>query len=161
VVLGDEARADLEVRGVSLSVEDRLDIADVLVRYATGIDRRDWPLFRTCFSADCDADYGDIGHWRSVDEITDFMVMAHESAGHTQHSITNQAITATTTGATARSYVDSAVMSADGTSGIQAVGFYDDELVRGTGGWQIAKRHFTLVVMQALTNINPPRSLEP
>ena len=41
--------------------EVRADVADVLVRYATGIDRRDWELFRTCFTEDCDADYGDIG----------------------------------------------------------------------------------------------------
>jgi len=29
--------------------DQRQDISDVLVRYATGIDRRDWPLFRTLF----------------------------------------------------------------------------------------------------------------
>ena len=34
----------------------RQDVADVLVRYATGIDRRDWALFRACFTEDCDVD---------------------------------------------------------------------------------------------------------
>ena len=33
--------------------EDRQDISELLVRYATGIDRRDWPLFRTVFTDDC------------------------------------------------------------------------------------------------------------
>ena len=33
-------------------------ITDVLVRYATGIDTRNWPLFRTCFTDDVQADYG-------------------------------------------------------------------------------------------------------
>lgn len=41
----------------------RQDVAEVLVRYATGVDRRDWELFRSCFTDDCEADYGDIGHW--------------------------------------------------------------------------------------------------
>ena len=41
--------------------EDRQDIADVLLRYATGIDRRNWPLFRTAFTEDCELDYGEIG----------------------------------------------------------------------------------------------------
>ena len=50
------------------------DIAEVLVRYATGIDRRDWDLFRSCFTADCVAEYEDIGTWESADAITDFMV---------------------------------------------------------------------------------------
>jgi len=33
-------------------------ITDVLVRYATGIDTKDWTLFRTCFTNDVSADYG-------------------------------------------------------------------------------------------------------
>jgi SnoaL-like domain len=53
-----------------LDVRARLDIADVLVRYASGIDRRDWALFRSCFTDDCMADYGDIGVWHGADEIT-------------------------------------------------------------------------------------------
>jgi 3-phenylpropionate/cinnamic acid dioxygenase small subunit len=32
--------------------DDRQQISDLLVRYATGIDRRDWPLFRTVFTED-------------------------------------------------------------------------------------------------------------
>ena len=51
----------------------RLDVAEVLVRYATGIDRRDWTLFRSCFTADCDIDYGDIGVWHGADAITAYM----------------------------------------------------------------------------------------
>ena len=54
--------------------EDRQDISDLLVRYATGIDRRDWPLFRTVFAADCELDYGEIGAWNGVDAVTNFMM---------------------------------------------------------------------------------------
>ena len=61
----------------------------MLLRYATGVDQRDWELFRTCFTDDCDADYGSIGHWHSGDEITEWMRVAHEPAGHTMHRITN------------------------------------------------------------------------
>jgi hypothetical protein len=46
------------------------DIAEVLVRYATGIDRRDWDLFRSCFAADCLAEYEGIGTWESADAVT-------------------------------------------------------------------------------------------
>jgi len=28
---------------------DRAEISDVQLRYATGLDSRDWPLFRSCF----------------------------------------------------------------------------------------------------------------
>jgi uncharacterized protein (TIGR02246 family) len=139
---------------VTLSVEDRLDIGDLLVRYATGIDRRDWDLFRTLFTEDCVSDYGDIGTWHGVEEITSFMEQAHSGAGHTQHRITNQVVTATAEGATARSYVDSVVMGLDGADGVQAIGFYDDVLVRADGRWQVARRSFTLVLMQAVANLS-------
>jgi len=50
-------------------------------------------------------------------------------------------------------------MRSDGANGVQAVGFYDDDLLRTDGGWQITRRHFTLVLMQEVTNTNPPRSV--
>ena len=73
--------------------DDRQEISDLLVRYATGIDRRDWPLFRTVFTEGCELDYGEIGVWKGVDAVTDFMEQAHAMAGHTMHRLTNQVIT--------------------------------------------------------------------
>jgi 3-phenylpropionate/cinnamic acid dioxygenase small subunit len=133
--------------------DDRQDISELLVRYATGIDRRDWPLFRTCFTEDCDFDYGDIGAWQSVDAITEFMVKTHESLGHTMHRITNQAVTLSPDQpdrAEARALVDVLIMTADGKSGFNTAGFYDDELVRTDDGWRIARRRFTAVRMAAV-----------
>jgi uncharacterized protein (TIGR02246 family) len=128
-----------------LDRDARQEIADVLVRYATGIDTRDWDLFRTCFTPDCLAEYADIGTWEGVDAITDFMIESHAGMGHTMHRITNQAISAHVDGATARSYVDAILMAVDGESGMNAVGFYDDRLVRTDGGWRIAHRSYTMV----------------
>ena len=71
---------------------DEQQIGDLLVRYATGIDRRDWDLFRTVFTEDCELDYGDIGVWRGVDAVVDFMIAAHDMAGHTLHRITNATV---------------------------------------------------------------------
>jgi 3-phenylpropionate/cinnamic acid dioxygenase small subunit len=124
---------------------DRQDIADVLVRYATGIDRRDWPLFRTVFTDDCTIDYGEIGTWNGVDAITEFMEQAHAMAGHTLHRLTNQAITVEGDKATARTYIDGLIMFGDNDSGVNAVGFYDDDLVRTGDGWRIARRRYTQV----------------
>jgi 3-phenylpropionate/cinnamic acid dioxygenase small subunit len=121
------------------------DIANVLVRYATGIDRRDWELFRTCFTVDVVAEYDGIGTWHGVEEITEFMRTVHAGMGHTMHRVGNLAISVDGDRATARSYVDALLMAADGNSGVNAVGFYDDELVRAVDGWRIARRHFTTV----------------
>ncbi|MCZ8380006.1 nuclear transport factor 2 family protein [Mycobacterium sp. CPCC 205372] len=127
------------------ALEDRLDIADVLVRYATGIDRRDWPLFRTVFTDDCVLDYGEIGSWDGIDAVADFMEQTHAMAGHTLHRMSNKAIAVDGDTASARSYVDALIMSADNTSGVNAVGFYDDDLTRTAEGWRIARRRFTVV----------------
>ncbi|MCV7172512.1 MULTISPECIES: nuclear transport factor 2 family protein [Mycolicibacterium] len=127
------------------ALEDRLDITDVLVRYATGIDRRDWPLFRTVFTDDCVLDYGEIGSWDGIDAVADFMEQTHAMAGHTLHRMSNQAIAVDGDTASARSYVDALIMSADNTSGVNAVGFYDDDLTRTAEGWRIARRRFTVV----------------
>ncbi|BBX28577.1 nuclear transport factor 2 family protein [Mycolicibacterium alvei] len=126
-------------------MSDREDITDVLVRYATGIDRRDWPLFRTVFTDDCVLDYGEIGTWNGVDAVTEFMDQSHAMAGHTMHRLSNHAIAVDGDTATARTYIDGLIMAQDNSSGVNAVGYYDDELVRTAAGWRIARRRFTAV----------------
>lgn len=125
--------------------EDRQDIADVLLRYATGIDQSDWPLFRTVFTDDCEVDYGEIGTWTGADAVTQFMEQAHAVAGHTMHRMSNQVITVAGDKAAARTYVDAVILVADNTSGVNAIGFYDDEVVRTKDGWRVARRRFTPV----------------
>ena len=137
------------------------DVADVLVRYATGIDRRDWALFRTCFTDDCDADYGDIGRRQGADAITRWMTRMHEACGHTLHRITNVVVTPIGDGddadrVAARSYVDALVLGADNRSGVRAAGFYDDELVCRDGRWRIARRRFTMVLAQPVADGSAP-----
>jgi 3-phenylpropionate/cinnamic acid dioxygenase small subunit len=130
--------------------EDRQDIAEVLLRYATGIDRRDWSVFRSAFTADCELDYGEIGTWNGVDAVTDFMEQSHAMAGHTMHRLTNQVITVNGDRAEARTYVDGLIMAADNGSGVNAAGFYDDDLVRSAEGWRITRRRFTPVRVSAV-----------
>lgn len=129
---------------------DIQEISAAQVRYATGIDRRDWPLFRTVFTEDCELDYGDIGSWRGVDVVTEFMVAAHEMAGHTMHRITNQVVAVEGDSATARAYVDALIMAQDNSSGVNAVGYYDDEFVRTASGWRLARRRFTTVLVRTV-----------
>jgi len=130
--------------------EDRQDITDVLLRYATGIDRRDWPLFRTVFADDCELDYGEVGSWKGVGAVTEFMQQAHAMAGHTMHRLTNQVITVDGDTAEARTYVDALIMLGDNTSGVNAAGFYDDELVRTDDGWRVTRRRFIQVRVAAI-----------
>ena len=69
-----------------------------------------------------------------ADAVTEFMQHAHAMAGHTMHRLTNQVITVDGDSAQARTYVDALIMLADNNSGVNAAGFYDDELVRTDTG---------------------------
>jgi 3-phenylpropionate/cinnamic acid dioxygenase small subunit len=129
-----------------IDAADERAIIAVLTRYGSGIDRRDWPLFRSCFSEDCIADYAGFGRWQGPDEITAYMEEAHAPLGSTLHRMTNFVIDGDNHEATARSYVDALLMPAKPEGEVhRGVGFYDDELVARDGQWRIRRRRFTAV----------------
>ena len=133
--------------GSTVDDDVRRDITDVVVRYATGIDTRDWTLFRSCYTDDCEADYGDIGVWHGGDAITQWMKESHEPCGHTMHRISNVTFAERGDDVAVRSYVDAIVMGSDNKSGTNAVGLYDDLFRRVEGEWKIASRRFTTVAI--------------
>ncbi|WP_404476565.1 nuclear transport factor 2 family protein [Novosphingobium sp. BL-52-GroH] len=129
-----------------ISAEDEREINNLLFRYATGIDNRDWPLFRSCFSVDCEADYGSFGTWRGLREIAEYMEATHRRLGPTLFRITNITVENRNDEVLARSYVD-AILTDPVREGMvhRTEGYYDDTLVRTSSGWKIARRRFTLV----------------
>lgn len=114
------------------------DIVDVLVRYATGIDSRDWGLFRTCFTDDARFDYGDLGTWDSPDVLTEYMRRSH--SGPSLHRLSNFVIDIDADQATSRTYVDAVVMGPKGYGVVTTFGWYDDRLRRTPDGWRITFR---------------------
>jgi hypothetical protein len=130
--------------------EERQDINELLVRYATGIDRRDWALFRTLFTEDCELDYGEIGTWKGIDAVAEFMEKSHAAAGPTMHRMSNAVIAVDGDRAGARTYVDALILFGDSGSGVNAIGYYDDDMVRTDNGWRIARRRFTQVRVSAV-----------
>ena len=123
---------------------DREELIELTIRYATAIDSRQYQLLSTVFTADAELDYGEVGRWTGVAEVTEFMDLAHAGAANTMHRMSNQVIAVDGDTATARTYVDALILGPDG-SGVNAIGFYDDEAVRTADGWRISKRTFTSV----------------
>ena len=128
---------------------DREQITEVLVRYATGIDTRDWELFRSCFTPDVHADYGaGVGVWDDVGAITEYMTVMHQDMRDTKHMLTNIVIDIDGTHATASTYVQAVlVVSDDPPLWYEPVGRYVDRLVRTRDGWRIRERAFHLTRM--------------
>jgi 3-phenylpropionate/cinnamic acid dioxygenase small subunit len=131
-----------------LSAQDERSISAVLIAYASAIDSRDWALFRNCFTADCQADYGEFGSWQNIADLTDYMREAHARLGPTLHRISNIKLTNAQSGANATSYVD-ALLSPQNKQGSmhRGIGRYDDFLVRTGDGWKIARRAFTAMII--------------
>lgn len=122
--------------------DDRAQIADVLIRYATGIDRRDWALFRTCWTDEIDADYDTVGRFSTVGEITDAMTALHANMGPTYHRVSNFVIDVDGDRAAVRSYVHAVLMvtAGDPNNWVDAIGHYEDVFVRTAEGWRISSR---------------------
>ena len=131
-----------------LSLNDEREITQVILRYSTGIDRRDYDLFRSCFADEIDADYGPGGHWTTGDQVTAHMEELHRDLGPTLHRNTNIVVQEADGGATARTYVDALLMLPNGELAVNPTGYYDDFLIRTEQGWKISKRKFTLVRLE-------------
>jgi 3-phenylpropionate/cinnamic acid dioxygenase small subunit len=122
--------------------DDEAQIEKLLIRYATGIDSKDWSLFRTCWTDEIEADYDQLGHITSAGELTAVMTQLHQNMGPTYHQMSNFVIDVDGDRATVRSYVHAVLMLIPGNSDIwvDAVGHYDDVLVRTADGWRINSR---------------------
>lgn len=75
---------------------DRAAITDVVNRYATGLDRRDWPLLRSIFTDEIDMEYGSVGikpGRYSADKWVRSSEVLFAGFGPTQHTLTNHAFT--------------------------------------------------------------------
>jgi hypothetical protein len=125
------------------ALEDRQEITDLLYRYSSAIDERDWDLLRTCFVAEGTADYREFGAAtagvESVVEMCD-RVLSGLDASH--HMIGNPRITLEGDRATSSCYVQAQhfLASKMGANTLMAGGRYEDELVRTEDGWRIRSR---------------------
>lgn len=72
------------------AVSDRIEIQELLFRYARGLDTKDWSLLASVFTADAHLDYTSIdGPAGSRDEVVAWLEAALTPVPMTQHFITN------------------------------------------------------------------------
>jgi hypothetical protein len=130
-----DARAALE------ELAARAAIHDVILRYARGIDRRDFDLVAACFAAHATVDYGDFFRGEVGGLIA---AMAEGLAGFptTMHLMGNHLVELDGDRATSETYAvayhrrTSAPQPFDLTTGVR----YLDELAREDGRWRITRR---------------------
>ena len=118
---------------------DRLAIGDLLTRYATAVDRRDWDLYRAVFTSDAEIDYTSAGGIAgTVDEVVEFLDSALSGFEMTQHLVSN--VDTSVEGDTARvtAMFNNPMRLSDGDTWFTG-GWYHHDLVRTADGWRSRK----------------------
>jgi len=127
--------------GAPDEVADRLAIVDLLSRYATALDHRDWALLDQFFTADAEGRYG--GRSLVGCEAVQRMIRGMlDGCGPTQHLLGNFRIELA--GDEARSVCSirafHAGIGAAAGQTYEVFGEYRDALVRMPEGWRVARR---------------------
>ena len=121
---------------------DKMEVIDVLVRYATACDTRDWGLYDRVFMPDVQADYGGPNGFNNRKATVAMIRSMLGGCGPSQHLLGNYRITIDGDTAESVCYVrvfHAGIGPAEGKT-FEVWGEYRDRLVRTAEGWRIARR---------------------
>ena len=118
---------------------DRQRIVEVIDRYASALDAKDYARFRTCFSADAAVHYGETV-LRGPDAVAEYCAASLARWGATQHLLGNYEIALDGDRASARTAMHASHVSPDGGEIWVVGGAYVDRLERRDGDWMIVER---------------------
>ncbi len=124
------------------NLADRAAIHDVMMRYARGIDRRDYALVRSCFTPDAHTDYGWI-YQGPLDGLIARIESGLRGFAMTMHFMGNELIEVEGDRASMETYCVAYHQPAapDRGKDLMIMGLrYLDTLVRTPGGWRISHR---------------------
>jgi len=124
---------------------DRIEIDDLLTRYAVAVDDRDWERLDAVFAPHAQLDYRSAGGIRGLyPEVRQWLSDVLPLFTWTQHLVANRTLTIDPGGATASARSDfhnPNQMEIDGEPWLFVVGGrYHDRLVRLPVGWRITHR---------------------
>jgi len=124
---------------------DRLEIDDLLARYATAIDGRRWDLLDGVFTPDAHLDYRSAGGiCGPYPEVRAWLEAVLPIFDLTQHLMLNRVVELDAGGDRARSrttFSNPNQLTVDDAPWLFTVGgYYHDELVRTARGWRISSR---------------------
>jgi 3-phenylpropionate/cinnamic acid dioxygenase small subunit len=130
----------------SKAMEDRLAIIEVMNNYATGLDARDWDLWRTVFT---DEAIFDLSSWNQQpprpldsDRVVRGQARVFAELKTTQHFLTNHRITIEDSQARGIAHMRAEhwLLEDDGsTSRYTMFGYYDDKFQRTEQGWKMSE----------------------
>lgn len=139
------------------ALSDKLEIQELLARYAHGVDAKDWELWKTVFTPDATLDYSSAGAVVGTrDEAADWLEKALAPMPMTQHFISNIEIDLDGDRAKVRAmfYNPMRLPGMDDLS--YCGGYYHHEVVRTPDGWRSER-----LVEENVWFANPPAAAPP
>ncbi len=136
------------------AVADKLEIYELLARYARGVDTHDWDLWRSVFTEDAVVDYSQSGVLcGSREEVAEFLQKGFENIPWATHHITNVEIELDGDHAKLRAMFFNPMQLPGMDSESSTGGYYFHDLVRTPEGWK--SKH---LVEQPMWFVNRPPS---
>jgi len=131
----------MAVRPIALEV--RIELEDVLTRYASAIDNREWELLDDVFTTDARLDYRSAGGIEGTFPVVrDWLAEVLPIFDVTQHLVVNREFSTSDHGVRGRAcFLNVNRLHVEGKLWLFTVGGrYHDEFVDTPGGWRIAQR---------------------
>ena len=123
---------------------NRIEIDDLLTRYATAVDSKNWDLYRSCFTEDAFIDYESAGGIKGkLPEVAAWIEKTLAMFPMTQHVVCNREIEIDGESASARSIFYNPMGLPDGEDSQKLWfegGYYNDKLIKTPDGWKIRER---------------------
>lgn len=133
-------------------LQDKIEIQELLARYARGLDTKDWELWKAVFTPDAVLDYSSAGiPVGSRDDIAAMFEQAFVAIPMAQHFITNVEVDLDGDRAKVRAMFYNPMQLPGMTEQSSCGGTYHHDMVRTADGWKSEK-----VVEENLWFLNPP-----
>jgi 3-phenylpropionate/cinnamic acid dioxygenase small subunit len=133
-------------------LHDKIEINELLARYARGVDSKDWELYKSVFTPDAFIDYSSAGAATGPrDEVAAWLEEGLEPIGMTQHFVTNVEIDLDGDRAKVRAMFYNPMQLPGMTELSSCGGNYYHDLVRTPDGWKSER-----LVEENLWFVNPP-----
>jgi 3-phenylpropionate/cinnamic acid dioxygenase small subunit len=132
-------------------LSDRLEIRELLDRYASIVDQRRWDALLEVFTPDAEVDYTSTGGKKgALEPVMEWLARALAPWPLNLHCVTNASIELDGDRARSRCYFQAPMgrmRPGGGQEIVTNAGWYDDDLVRTAAGWRIRRRICTQTMM--------------
>lgn len=140
-----------QLYGNDLSTKDRLDIIDVINKYAHAVDEKNYVLFKTLFFKDVETKFvfdpsffgGETIIIKGIDDYMEYIIKSGSLFRSSQHLIGNSLITSKGDTVKVKSNLNSRGYYKDDINrSVSLWGYYETYLKKMEGNWKIVRHDF-------------------